>query len=471
MGCFGRCGCAECCMSATEIDSIATSVTINGPNLADYEVELIDDGCCHYATIPIEQGYTDYCEKVAERITTETATVSNKILEHQKYTASWQVTADTPEGNCVFLNDNPPSPSNTTDACTHILNCGTTLEEYESITELYFAVRYRYTEVNVAIYKRLMICPPSEELVCKYVVECTIGYEVQVGGGRYDSFTRTYTHSNKHECCVEICDEGKPNHDPAFDCDTDVVYGNPAEYTMTAVRIYDTAEDIPETIIFDEPYETIPCVFEFCVDTANPPEAFHATNTGLECPDEVGSIETFTYEGTCFYCYDTSLSCEDGVLHTNVGDNPDCNPLPAGFGCDCETGDRFNGRNLSRINFSLPQSFSYQTLKNVDGFSYHVSGEGCHEYPDQPRTATCEACELVQPFEGIYPGILITDRNACNWWDCSDCYFDGSDPIILPYQNWNPNVDAYFFECIENQYTPQQEFIIPFPYVSITRNV
>jgi len=469
MGCFGRCNCEECCMSEAEIDSIATSVTINGPNLADYEVSLVNDGCCHYATIPIEQDYTQYCEKAAERIKTESITVSNKLLEHQKYTAAWQATSDTPDGRCIFLNNSPPSPSSTTDACTHILNCGTTLEEYEGITELYFAVKYRYTDVSVAIYKRLMICPPSEDIVCRYVVECTIGYQIMLGGGRYDSFTRTYTHSNKHECCVETCDDGKPDHDPPFDCDTEVFFGNPSEYTMTAVRIYDTAEDIPETIIFDEPYETNSCVFEFCVDTAKPPEAFQAKNTDLPCPNPVGSIETVTYEGTCFYCYDTGLSCDDGYLHPSEGLFPYCPPNEAGFGCDCEGGDRFDGRNLSLYNFSTPQSFSYQILKNVEGFQYNVNGNGCHEYADQQRTSSCEGCSNIQEFP--YQGVIIEERTACNWWDCSDCFFQGYDPLILPYQDWNPNVDSYSFQCIENQYTAEQTFIIPFPYVSIKRNV
>jgi hypothetical protein len=307
-----------------------------------------------------------------------------------------------------------------------------------------------------------MTCPPSIELECKYVVECTIRYEAQIGGGRYDSYTRTYVHSNKHECCVEICDDGKPDHDPAFDCDTDADFGNVVEYTMTAVKIYDSIDDIPSVITFDEPYESIPCTFEFCIGSNDGPEQFIATNTDLPCPSG-GQIDTFSVEASCFYCYDTGLSCEDDILHPNESET--CRLPDSGFGCDCETGERFDGRNLSAYSATLPDPFSYDVLKVLEDYTYKVSGEGCHIFPDQPYCSTCPECP---PEEGCYPGVIIAERTACNWWDCGDCHFSGYDPIMFPYSNWFTNVDAYSFTCVENQYSDKKQFVIPFPQVTIT---
>lgn len=469
MGCFGKCNCGTCCMSPEELSEIATNITVTGPSLSNAVLEFESSNCCHVASRDlVNPGYTIDCKKIAEQALTESSTTSVKIIESQKFAASpaWTIYFDAIAGNCIYETTNA-SPT-AFQACGEIINCGTTKIDYELIEEYYFAARYRYIAVNVAIYKRDMICPPSTDIVCRYVVECTIEYEVEEGGGVYDSFTRDVTYSNEFGCCERTaCDTEKLTHDPAFNCSTDLTYGSPQTLYMTKVRVYDTLEDIPSTITFSGSTPTTQCVFDFCIPGATYDRndlgfCIEADGVSIGTVDG-GTRQEFSNSASCLYCLDTGASCDTGLVATTQGEVEYCPQLP-GYPCDCED-NRFTGRGLSAPRVSAPLNYS---SFYVDG-AYRVSVSGCHQLKDQNINTNQNCPGICDNPQEAYPGVNIDDRTSCNWWDCSSC-IGGEDPIVMPYQARGPTVDAYSFNQSINYLTGNYRICVPFPTVTVTLN-
>jgi hypothetical protein len=97
-----------------------------------------------------------------------------------------------------------------------------------------------------------------------------------------------------------------------------------------------------------------------------------------------------------------------------------------------------------------------------------VSVSGCHQLKDQ-NINTTQDCPPSCQSPDTYPGVDIDDRTECNWWDCSSC-IAGEDPIVMPYQNRGPTVDAYSFSQSINYLTGNYRICVPFPPVTVTLN-
>jgi hypothetical protein len=468
MGCFGRCNCGDCCMDPDELVELVSNITVDGPSLAGAVLEFESSNCCHIARRELANpGYTTDCKKIAEETINESSTTSVKIIESQKFAASpaWTIYFDATLGSCIY--ETSSASVTGAQACGEVINCGTTEIEFEQIEEYYFAAKYRYLAVNIAIYKREMICPPGTEVVCRYVVECTIEYEIQEGGGIYNSFTRDVTYSDEFGCCERTaCDTEKLTHDPAFDCETDLTFGNPETRYMTKVRVYDTLEDIPSVITFNDDTPITQCNFDFCVpgalyDRNDLGFCIEADNVTINEIDG-GVREELSISATCFFCLDTGASCDTGAVNTTEGEVAYCPQIP-GYPCDCEN-NRFLGRGLSSASFSPPYDYSIFTVAGASS----VSVSGCHQLKDQ-NIYTTQDCPPSCQSPDSYPGVDIDDRTECNWWDCSSC-IAGEDPIIMPYQNRGPTVDAYSFSQSINYLTGNYRICVPFPPVTVTLN-
>ena len=455
-------------MDPSELAELVSNITVDGPSLAGAVLEFDSSNCCHIARQElVNPGYTTDCKKIAEQTINESSTTSVKIIESQKFAASpaWTIYFDATLGSCIY--ETSSASVTGAQACGEVINCGTTEIEFELIEEYYFAAKYRYLAVNIAIYKREMICPPGSEVVCRYVVECTIEYEIQEGGGIYNSFTRDVTYSDEFGCCERTtCDPEKLTHDSAFDCETDLTFGNPETRYMTKVRVYDTLEDIPSVITFNDDTPITQCNFDFCVPGAlyDPNDLGFCTQADNVTIDEIdgGVREELSISATCFFCLDTGASCDTGAVNTTEGEVEYCPQIP-GYPCDCEN-NRFLGRGLSSASFSPPYDYSIFTVAGASS----VSVSGCHQLKDQ-NIYTTQDCPPSCQSPDSYPGVDIDDRTECNWWDCSSC-IAGEDPIIMPYQNRGPTVDAYSFSQSINYLTGNYRICVPFPPVTVTLN-
>lgn len=452
MACFGSCGCEPCCMSASELAEIASTVTIDiytldyepGDEPFDSDTATIDsNGCCHVATWEREAGFSYDCKKTAQVIVDESLTVSTKMIATKTHVMnpSTIVTAGVPDGLCIYTN--PPNEylgPGAESMCDEVVNCGTATKTAQRKDQIWSAVGYARREFRVAIHKLNLTCEAGQPPECKYVVEAAQGIDVALFGNLYTSNSRQRTNANVHACCTELACFEPVSHSPEPDCDDIATLSNgwsggaTVRYWIVKYKVYDTLEDIPSEIVF-ESTDGWPCdQFAFCtVDVENPSEddLCFVFNTTLD-PYEGGEIYTIAFMYNCGFCLDTGVECH-GIGSLFVDEDTVCfgTQFPQNATCFTQNNgaflDRFDGRNWGypAITGDGVSTIFYSVRNAV-----LVSPEGCFEYPYYG----VQNCEPDPP-----------DRNSCNWYDCAGCPAGENDGEILPYQFKMHTVDAYSF--------------------------
>jgi hypothetical protein len=282
--------------------------------------------------------------------------------------------------------------------------------------------------------------------------------------------TRTAAMSGKSSCCeeniqgydfnsgfppVEIpgeeCTSTKPYHDSPFNCPADVTFGAEVTYWLLRYRVYDTPEDIPETITFTDA-DVNECNFETCIEGVDS-LCFYPIGASLD-PVTGGTIRSIGYLYNCQFCFNIGIECDV------------CAKFSGGYPCSCEP--RETDRTHSESRFT--EDGIMETF-NVVSNPFLIKTTACHNlfwenYAPGRWVQDCDACD-----NPIYPGPPEDEQNECNWWDCIDCYFSGADPIVPVYQMKVATVDSYTFAVsFTKQIEPTDEVCIPFPTVVVTLN-
>lgn len=468
MGCFGSCNCSPCCMDAAELAEIATSVTILRESETD-TVSFVSNGCCHTATATDDTIYYT-CDTllVVDRTINETIQVSSKMIKSKKYVLDPPGTYQQNDVFCTFFYDEPDASA--ASFCDDVYNCGTVQRAVELKTQRWIAVRWAYGETKVSIYKANMTCEYGGTIECKYVVECAVEVRAAHGAGSWQSTTRTASMSGKSSCCeeniqgydfnsgfppVEIpgeeCTSTKPYHDSPFNCPADVEFGAEVTYWLLRYRVYDAPEDIPATITFTDA-DINECNFETCIEGVDS-LCFYPIGASLD-PVTGGTIRSIGYLYNCQFCFNIGIDCDV------------CAKFSGGYPCSCEP--RETDRTHSESRFT--EDGIMETF-NVVNNPFLIKTTACHNlfwenYAPGRWTQDCDACD-----NPIYPGPPEDEQNACNYWDCIDCYFSGADPIVPVYQMKVATVDSYTFSVnFTKQIEPTDEVCIPFPTVVVTLN-
>jgi len=481
MGCFGSCNCLPCCMDAAELAEIASSVTIVKESETD-TVSFVANGCCHTATATDETiYYTCQTLLAAEAYINESVQVTSKMIKSKKYVLDPPGTWVQNEVFCTFNYDEPDPPASAEDYCDDVYTCGTVNRSVELITQLWLAVRWAYGETKVSIYKVNATCEYGGPIQCKYIVECAVEVRAAHGAGYWSSFTKTAAMSAKNTCCEEgiigydfsvpavpvpianpSCYTEKPAHDPPFNCPADVEFGAEISYWLQRYRVYDAPEDIPSSITFTDA-DINQCNFQTCLDGIDS-LCFYPIDSYIEAVTG-GTIRSIGYLVNCQFCFNIGIPC-------NV-----CAKFSDGYPCSCE--DRETGRTHSESRITDDGDTAIFDTFNIVQNAFMVSTTVCHNlyyknyapgrWPQD--CAQCNSSPFPEENTPMYPGPPEDEQNDCNWWDCMDCYFVGSDPVVPVYQMKAATVDSYSFtQTFTKSPEPTDEICIPFPTVVVTLN-
>ena len=449
MGCFGKCNCG-CCLSESEIAEIADTVDIEFPNGFVTNHEFTNSGCCWSASRLTNYTAFSYATPYLVQASQidESAQVSVKITESQKISEGGASVVVTFEGYCLLQREETfPTES----LCNNEVNCGTVLKTGQAISKVYATIGFRIEEIKVAVHKELMICESGGPTECRYIVECAVRFAVITGGYLYDSSTYTTAFSNEFTCCERLnCGTVKATHDTDRGGDPthpDWSYGEPQDVWMLRYKTYDSIEDIPSEITFTDA-DINACTTAKCLEGGQ----FILYEFDDEPFDVEGNeLVTVAYDHYCGHCVDLGIVCSPSL------DNQPCSrfPIPP-FPCDCEDPEERFSNILSVLGVAgIPQSTSFNAI--VGEFIGLVSGSPCHMLTEVDINTSIFECTgtildggkclsaSMETGQNSYPGVDIADRNICNWWDCQDCYFLGTDPIILPFQEKFSTVDSYSF--------------------------
>lgn len=464
MACFGKCNCG-CCLTPGELASIASSVDIDWypvgytpgdpPTDSTSNVPFISDDCCHTAKWVRGDccGYSYECQKALEYIAEESITVSNKIIESEKYVLNPGATVgQSAEGWCIFIYDEPLLSAD--DVCDTEINCGTVTKTYAVRETMYDAVGYDFNEVRVSIYKRDIVCTEGQPAECKVIVEVAQSIDVILGGSLQVSVERTKTTSDVFECCEEIPDcFDEKEHDPEITCEdvadnTKFSFGNNARYWLIKYKVYDDIDEIPTEITFDAEDPAWPCGrIAFCGPDPGTPEEDMLDGDicfafSFDIPNnEGGSITQVAFSFSCFYCLDIGVPCRpDGGGDPITGCLAPPFPLKP---CLCDH-PGFAGQNMSGPASAMPGlGETYNTVTN----SVFVDASGCFQliYEGAPQIwpNDCEQCQGDELT--AQPAVPESLRTICTYWDCPECFLTFNDPAVAPYQNKIATVDAYSF--------------------------
>jgi len=470
MGCFGKCGCAECCLTAEELADIASQVEIDiyTEIYDEFPSEPIDgvtvgfssSDCCNVAYWYRTPGYSSKCRKTFMYQADESVQVSTKITKSKKYVMDPPMGfGEQTDNTCSFLDEFPLVSA--ADVCDEVLNCGTVIKTAQKRIGAWDSVNYSRSEFRVAIYQREMICEEGGDVECKYVVEVAQGIDIFLSGANYESLAYSYSTSGVHACCEGInggvCIT-PASHSPEPDCQYAATLtngwagGNTVRYWLVKYKVYDTAEDIPSEIIFD-PSDGWPCgEIGFC--STNDPSAISgpicfAFGSSVD-PYETGTRRANAFLSTCAYCLDFGVPCvnalviaygEDESCEFDIAGDVECTNAQQGV-----EGDLYSGRSasLGQLTFDGISDVFYSLQS-----SNFLSGEGCFQLIPQ------EGC--------VFP----EDRNECNWWDCANCITAVNDPAIPKYQSRYDTVDSY---SLTQSYTTRElsSICVPFLRTKIT---
>ena len=464
MGCFGKCGCEECCMSDEELSDIASSVTIQH-TIYNQTATFSEGDCCHVAEIGDPDDYDTECYGFV----TNDIRVNESITTRARFIRSQVYTPPTPIEDCVTT-DFIEQPEYS-EVCGDVGSCGATTKTYAEIEKVAGFVRWKYGRTRASILKRLIQCPEHEEPQCKYIIECSIETLVQLGGLRKKSITKNSTIGSGDGCCHSSsgwtilpgdssdnpagsdCFWNQTQAEPTFNCitdDDDISWGASTSYWIRKFKIYDTAEDIPSVINLTNS-DTSDCVYEPCQDGADE-LCFNIIGDNLD-PIVGGNLVTVVSQASCGYCIQTEPTCFSS----------ECIPLKDDY-CPCDPNWAFRHNNMAGLIFGN-DSFSY--VNNP----YAVSNGVCLyprlvDYTATSNYHSCTDCNVpTNPYLG--QGVPPSERTDCNWFDCMNC-LAGDDPFIPRLQPLPDTVDAYTFSSTAEEYIGT--YCIPFPNVTLTLN-
>jgi hypothetical protein len=459
MGCFGKCGCEECCLSEEDMADIATSVEIEHP-LYTETVEFVHSDCCNTAEAgpSLTNDYDYLCGVVNDNRTNESISITSLMYKSKK------VNADPPATGCEF----PELPLvNFDDVCDEVVTCGKVTKTYNEIWKIAGFVAWKYGRTRVSIMQRLISCSGGEPQ-CKYIVECAIEVIYRRGAMEKIATTKTSTLTDKSDCCTlgqgydfnsgfppqlipnnETCSWDQTEAEPTFNCVTDgpnANYGAEQSTWINRFKVYDTADDIPAMITFGPEDGVNSCVYEQCQVST---QTFAFTVVGENFPPNVGgNVVNVVTATSCGYCFSLERECDD------------CLELIGNY-CPCEPNDL-------RIDSSPLIAFGFDSFSYVNN-PWRVDNTVCHTHFYQNINAyqyygDCEDC-IDHPLGYSGVGVPVEERNDCNWWDCYRCN-DGADPIVDVHQQKQSTVDAYSFSSI---FIPSVVvFELDFPEVTIT---
>jgi len=464
MGCFGKCGCEECCLSDSELLDIATSVTIEH-TIYNQTATFVGADCCHVAEI----GDPDDYETIVHCFVTNDIQISESIVVRARFIRSQQYIPDPPIETC-FLNEFFIGPDYS-EVCGDVGSCASTTKNYSSIEKIAGFVRWKYGRTRVSIIKRLMQCPGFELPQCKYVVECSIETLVQLGALRKKAITKTSSNGIGDGCCHassgwlitpgdlqdlppgEDCSWNQTQSEPTFDCVADqdnADWGGFVTYWLRRFKVYDNAEDIPAVITMYDSDQS-ECIYEPCQEGFDQ-VCVLIVGDNIE-PEQGGNLVTVVSQTTCAYCVKLEPKCDD----------VECIEFSQNYcSCDPTSGNRHNNGQGSATGFD---SFAY--VNNP----YAVTNAVCF-YPrliDATAGTSFNDCETCEEHPLGYPGrgVPIDERTDCNWFECFNC-LTGDDPWLSRIQPMQTTVDAYSFSSTAQEYT--DTYCIPFPTVQLTLN-
>jgi len=464
MGCFGKCGCADCCMSDAELNDIASSVTIEH-TIYTQTATFSEGDCCHIAEIGDPDDYDTGCYGFV----TNDIRVNESITVRARFIRSQVYVPDTPIETC--LPSDFVEPPEYGEVCGDVGNCAVTIKNYAEIEKIAGFVRWKYGRTRVSILKRLMQCPGFEEPQCKYVVECAIETIVQLGALSKKSITKNSTSSGGDGCCHSSsgwtilpgessdnpagsdCFWNQTQLEPTFNCigdDGDISWGASTSYWIRKFKVYDTADDIPSVITMNND-TTSNCVYEPCQE-GNQELCVLIVGDNLD-PIPGGNLVTVVTQTSCGYCIQTEPLCFSS----------ECTPLQDNFcSCDPDFADRHNHVQGIATGFD---SFAY--VNNP----YAVSNGVCFyprlvDYTATSNYKSCDGCNVAPNFY-FGQGVPPDERTDCNWFDCMNC-LAGDDPWLPRLQPQPNTVDAYSFSSSAEEYT--DIYCIPFPNVTLTLN-
>ena len=467
MGCFGKCGCADCCMSDAELNDIASSVTIEH-TIYDQTATFSEGDCCHVAEIGDPDDYDNeiYC------FVTNDIRVNESITTRSSFYRSKTYIPDPPIPTCV-LTDFFSGPS-FSEICDDVGSCGATVKTYEKIEKIAGFVRWKYGRTRVSVLKRLMQCPGFEEPQCKYVVECSIETLVQLGTLSKLAITKNSTIGGGDGCCHsssgwEIlpgdnqdlpagsdCFWNETQPEPTFNCygdEDDVLWGAVVSYWIRKFKVYDTADDIPSVINMDNDTSSN-CSYEPCQDGGQE-LCVLIIGENLD-PETGGNLVTVVTQTSCAYCIEMEPQCN----------SPACAEFSQNY-CSCDPDG------ITRNNHTQGFAVGFDSFAYVNN-PYAVNNGVCL----YPRLVDAQASYILGRGEGCdncdnhplgYPGIgvPVDERTECNWFECFNC-LTGDDPWISRLQPKQNTVDAYSFSSSAEEYT--DIYCIPFPDVKLTLN-
>jgi len=460
MGCFGKCGCAECCLSEEDMSDIASSVRVQHPRY-DSTVTFDHSDCCNTAQAgDTLGGFSYYCVTTNTLTTNESISIASLMYKTKKVSASPPITTcEEPDYPLVDFGE----------VCSDVVTCGNATKTYNEVRKVAGFVAWTYGRTRVSVIKRLVVCSEGAEPVCKFIVECAVEVIYQLGALEKVATTKNSTLSNQSDCCTlgqgydnnsgfppllipnnDTCSWSQTETGPTFDCSIDAddaVWGNLATVWIRKIRVYDTAGDIPSSITFSNGDSTT-CVYEPCQESEG--DLCIAIGGDSVAANTGGNIVNVVNTTSCGYCFSFGRECGD------------C-PESIGNYCSCEPND-------NRIDSNNGIAFGFDSFSYVNN-AWKVDNSVCHTIDlDNIGAfrwfADCTDC-IDHPLG--YPGVGVPEeeRNDCNWWDCYRCV-DGWDPVIDVHQQKQSNVTAYTFYSTSVPYA--ELYCIPFPNVTITLN-
>jgi len=463
MSCFGKCGCAECCLSEEDMDDIASSVRVQHPRY-DSTVTFDHDECCNTAQAgDTLGGYSYYC------FVTNDNRVNESITTRASFYRSQTFIPDTPIETCV-LDDFIEGPEYS-EICGDVGSCAATTKTYSEIEKIAAFVAWTYGRTRISVIKRLMTCSGDSDPQCRFVVECAVEVIYQLGGKRKKSITKNATAGSGDGCCHSSsgwtilpgdqsdnpaegdCLWNQTQPEPTFDCAVDgptASYGQVGTYWIRKFKIYNTADDIPSTITFNSETSS-DCVYEPC--QAGDSQLCFSISGDEYDPIPGGTLVTVVSQASCGYCIQTEPLCFSS----------ECTPLQDDY-CSCDPDIATRHNHVQGIAFGF-ESFAY--VNNP----YAVTNAVCFyprlvDYTATTNYGSCDGCNVAPDFY-VGQGVPPDERTDCNWFDCMNC-LGGDDPWLPRLQPKQNTVDAYSFSSTVERYF--DTFCVPFPTVTITLN-
>ena len=451
---IGKCCCGDCCLSAAEFNAAFATIKIDST-----AATISNNGCCNYASKIINDAPTQYwCEQYWGYQYTESATIQQRVIKTQKINGgSWVLDGF---GICPVGYQPPQTP---TSACEDVRDCGKTERTIHEYGQAWGVIKGKLKEIRVAIFQSNLSCNGGAK-ACKYVVQCSARFSLQIGqGSRYEKVRGTIK-TTQSPCCEETpvggqsiggdyeqydyhesCD--KPDIyevDPPFNCETSpsIQYGGSSDYWQSRYKIYDTLDDIPSTINFTDD-DVINCIFqpspcgngdqELCFNFYGPTKTYRTPLTPKK----------FFFYRSCVACWNVNFPCNTcGGVRLVPG---------VSYGANYW---RYNGKTASH--FALGSDLIYDVIA--------IFENGGGDFDD--------TCHRFKPLLFNSPGPseaqIEADVNNCHWWDCVDCIYTGSDPIVPPYQIKLPNVTQYSLtQSYDEGIDAITKVCIPFPSVNV----